>query len=129
MVYCVVAGSFKASQLKEYCFLHVGDHLDETCVVRGWLTRVEPSIKSTLWFFISKTIHSYLYTWLKTFFRYKNRNTECNRKLHATLPCVHCSHTFTVFWLKKISVIVETYQLSFCVFVCAFHPNSSSFFW
>ena len=40
-----------------------------------------------------------------------------------------CSHTFTLFWLRKISVIVETFQLSFRVFICAFHLEISSFFW
>jgi hypothetical protein len=39
-----------------------------------------------------------------------------------------CSHTFTLFWMRKTFVIVETFYLSFCVFVCAFHPEISSFF-
>ena len=38
-----------------------------------------------------------------------------------------CSHTFTLFWSKKTSVIVEICQLSFHVFVCAFPPKISSF--
>ena len=39
------------------------------------------------------------------------------------------SHTFTFFWLRKISVSVETSQLSFCVFICAFHLEISSLLW
>ena len=39
-----------------------------------------------------------------------------------------CSHTFTLFWSRKTSVIVEIFQLSICVFVCAFRPVISSFF-
>ena len=38
------------------------------------------------------------------------------------------SHTFFLFWLRKTSVIVETFQLNFRVFMCAFHPENSSFF-
>ena len=36
-----------------------------------------------------------------------------------------CSHTFTLFWSRKTSVIIETFQLSFRVFMCAFHPKFS----
>ena len=32
-----------------------------------------------------------------------------------------CSYTFTLFWLSKTFVIVKTYQLCFCVFICTFH--------
>ena len=39
-----------------------------------------------------------------------------------------CLHTFTFFWSRKTSVIVKTFQLGFRVFVCAFHPEISSFF-
>ena len=39
-----------------------------------------------------------------------------------------CLYTFTFFWLKKSSVIVEKYQITFHVFVCAFPPEISSFF-
>ena len=38
-----------------------------------------------------------------------------------------CLHTFTYFWLRKTSVIVKTYQLSSCVFLCAFHSEISFF--
>ena len=31
-----------------------------------------------------------------------------------------CSHKFTLFWLRKTSVIIKTFQWSFHVFVCAF---------
>ena len=37
------------------------------------------------------------------------------------------AYTFTLFWLRKTSVIVETYQLSFHVFTCAFDPEISQF--
>ena len=39
-----------------------------------------------------------------------------------------CSHTFALLWSRKTSVIVKTFQLSFCVFMCAFHLEISSFF-
>ena len=39
-----------------------------------------------------------------------------------------CSHTFTLFWLRKTYVIVEIYQISFRVFVCAFPLKISPFF-
>ena len=47
-----------------------------------------------------------------------------------------CSHTFILFWLRKTSVIVKMFQLSFCVCVCVyawarvctFHPEISLFF-
>ena len=39
----------------------------------------------------------------------------------------NCSHTF-VFWLRKTSVSVETYQLSVRVFICASHCEISFFF-
>ena len=45
---------------------------------------------------------------------------------HSTIFTV-CSLTFTLFWLRKTSVIVETYQLSFCVFIWNFHPEISVF--
>ena len=37
-----------------------------------------------------------------------------------------CSHTFTLFWSRKRSVIVKIFQLR--VYVYAFHPEISSFF-
>ena len=36
--------------------------------------------------------------------------------------------TFTLFWSRKTSLIVEMFQLSFHVFTFAFHPEISSFF-
>ena len=39
-----------------------------------------------------------------------------------------CSHTFTLFWSKKTSMIVKIFQLNFCAFVCAFHLEISTFF-
>ena len=32
-----------------------------------------------------------------------------------------CKDTFTLFWLRKTSVIVEKFQLTFCVFMYVFH--------
>ena len=29
-----------------------------------------------------------------------------------------CSHTFTLFWLRKTSVTIKIFWLSFCVFTC-----------
>jgi hypothetical protein len=40
-------------------------------------------------------------------------------------------HVFTYIYsllIEKDSVIIETFQLSFCVFMCAFHSEISSFF-
>jgi hypothetical protein len=39
-----------------------------------------------------------------------------------------CLHTFTLFWSRKTSVIIKISQLNFCVFVCAFPLEISSFF-
>ena len=39
-----------------------------------------------------------------------------------------CSNTFILFWLRKISVIINMFQLSFHVFICGFHLEISSFF-
>ena len=39
-----------------------------------------------------------------------------------------CSHTFIFFWLRKTSVSVRTYHLSFHVFICAFYLAISPFF-
>ena len=36
--------------------------------------------------------------------------------------------TFIFFWLRKISMSVEIYQLSFREFICASQPEISSFF-
>ena len=42
----------------------------------------------------------------------------CYPKLsHGAIFTVY-SHTFTLFWLRRISVIVKMYQLIFCVYVC-----------
>ena len=38
------------------------------------------------------------------------------------------SHTFTLFWLPKTSVIVGTFQWSFRVFICAFYTKNSSYY-
>jgi hypothetical protein len=42
-------------------------------------------------------------------------------KLSCGIIFTVCSHTFTLLWLRKTSVNVETYQLSFRVFMYAFH--------
>ena len=39
-----------------------------------------------------------------------------------------CSHIFNLFWLRKISVIIKIFQISFHVFVCAFPPEISLIF-
>ena len=39
-----------------------------------------------------------------------------------------CSYTFTLFWLRKISVIIKTFQLNFRVLVCALCPEIYSFY-
>ena len=44
---------------------------------------------------------------------------------HAVMTC---SHTFTLFWSRKTSVIAEICRSSFCVFVCDFHLEFSLFF-
>ena len=40
-----------------------------------------------------------------------------------------CVYIYLLFWLRNTSVIVETYQWSFCVFMCGFHLENTSFFW
>ena len=52
-----------------------------------------------------------------------------NEMFQHMAPSV-CSHTFTLFWLRKTSVSVEIYQLSVRVLfwiICAFHLDNSSF--
>ena len=39
-----------------------------------------------------------------------------------------CSHTFTLFWSRKTSVIIKIFWLSFHVFACAFPMVISSIF-
>ena len=39
-----------------------------------------------------------------------------------------CSDKFTLFWLRKTSEIIEMFQISCRVFVCAFPPEISSLF-
>ena len=51
-----------------------------------------------------------------------------SRKLSPDIVCTVWSHTFTLLWSKKRSVIFETFQLGFHVFMCAFHQDSSFFF-
>ena len=54
-----------------------------------------------------------------------------NSHVVLPLPCFHIHthwHTFTLFCSRKTLVIVERYQLSFCIFMCAFHPEISIFF-
>ena len=47
----------------------------------------------------------------------------------TTWHLLHCVfNTFTLFWSRKMSVVVETFHLSFLVFVCAFHLDTSTFF-
>jgi hypothetical protein len=41
---------------------------------------------------------------------------------------VMCSHTFTLFWLRKKSVTIKMFRISFRVFVCAFPQRSLQFF-
>ena len=38
------------------------------------------------------------------------------------------SHTFTLFWLRKSSVTIKIFWISFRVFVCVFSPEISSIF-
>ena len=38
-----------------------------------------------------------------------------------------CSQKFILLWLRKTTLIVETYQLRFCMFICAFHPSFGKF--
>ena len=47
-------------------------------------------------------------------------------KLSCDAVFTVCSHTFTLFWSRKTSMITKTFQLSFCV--CVFHLAISSFF-
>ena len=53
------------------------------------------------------------------------KKTGKPKKENCYLLCVHI-HLFSSNWER--SVIVKTYQLSFCVFICAFYPKISSFF-
>ena len=50
------------------------------------------------------------------------------QKLSRDAIFTMCSHTFTLLWLRKTSVIVTISQLSFHVFVCVFPPDISLVF-
>ena len=62
----------------------------------------------------------------------KNFHARLGIKVETSQPCGSvcrmCSRTFTLFWLRKTSVIVEIFQWSFHVFVPAFYPEIFSFF-
>ena len=42
------------------------------------------------------------------------------KQSHSAIFTVY-SHTFTLIWLRKTSVIIKTFQWSFSLFVCAFY--------
>ena len=44
------------------------------------------------------------------------------------VPSLLCDHMYTLPWLRKTSVTVEMYQSNFHMFMCAFHPEISSYF-
>ena len=44
----------------------------------------------------------------------------CVVKRNSDAIFVVCSHTFSLFWLRKTSVIFKIYQISFHMFVCVF---------
>ena len=50
------------------------------------------------------------------------------RKLSSDVIFVVYSCTFALFWLRKTSVTVKIFWISFCVFVCAFPSEVSSIF-
>ena len=50
------------------------------------------------------------------------------KKLSHDTIFTMCSHTFTLFWLRKTSVIVKIYKISFPVFVYALPQEISSCF-
>ena len=50
------------------------------------------------------------------------------QKLCSDVIFVVCSHTFTLFWLRKMSVTIKIFRISFCVFVYAFPLEISSIF-
>ena len=55
-------------------------------------------------------------------------NNNIRIRNYHVAPSFLCSHTCTPFWLRKTSVIVDTYHLSLRVFIYAFHLEISSFF-
>jgi hypothetical protein len=89
-----------------------GNSYQEHEEISGWKAQIK-TWKSTNWY-VSKI--TYL------FFNHKRINV-CLHTERWRLSV--CSHTFILFRLKKI---VETYQLTFCVLICAFHPEITSSF-
>ena len=70
----------------------------------------------------------YILTLTEVFLNQKKINV-CEHTV-TMIPHHVCSHTFILFSLRKTSVSVKM-SLSFCVpfwFICAFHPETSSFF-
>ena len=74
--------------------------------------------------------HWYVWTITDVFLNQKRANV-CEQMVkmvpHGIVFTV-CSHTFTLFWLRKTSVLIETFQLGFLVFMCTFHQAIFSFF-
>ena len=50
------------------------------------------------------------------------------QKLSSDAIFVLCSHTYILFWLRKMAVTVKIFRLSFRVFACAFPLEISSIF-
>ena len=57
----------------------------------------------------------------------KKKWRDLRMKLSCGVIFSVCSHTFILLWLRKASMSVETYPLSFRMFICASHPEISSF--
>ena len=116
----LISGSWGISEvgrLKWYSVLSriIGGNQHFHC----WITYTE-SFYSQYWSYTS--LHYTLSLKSEKYIQY-----TYSKLLHDPIFAMY-SNIFTLFWLRKTSVIVKTYQLSFCVFICAFHPEISSFF-
>ena len=56
------------------------------------------------------------------------RQKRVNVWEHTLKMALLCSHIFTLFWSRKTSVIIKTFQLNFHVFKWTFHPEIYSIF-
>ena len=68
--------------------------------------------------------------WLKCFDNHRCLSQSEESKCIWTCGSIFtmCSRTFTLLWLRKTSVIVEMFQLSFCVFCVPFVQRSLHIF-
>ena len=106
-----------------------------------FLIHCETSGDCPQYFLIKFHLYSRLFLWVFTIANYtipfNFPSIPCSPPFLSWNPLVAlfknsyvmlCSHTFTLFYSRKTSVIVKIFQVNFCAFVCTFPLEISSFF-